>query len=273
MSSRQSAGSGSRPSSDSRLPAIDLIGASELFSSWPMTRIRRRHASRSCSRSGWLRSESASRSCGEPPWKKRVRRTSHRPAPPAKRQVLQRGRRLQRALQPQRLGRAADQIGVGEPQQPAAVAVHQHQPLLAVEREDRDVDFGHHGVQERRGFLRAQALAAERVGQRVDLEHHVLERIGAAAGAGTDGEVAFAQRREQIRDGLQRPRDMASRQHGATPIQIAATAMPAATRGRLPATAPRAGRAVASTTAGRSAGQRQRQHAAVVAEHRHGLQD
>ena len=47
MSSRQSSGGGSRASSDSRLPAIDLIGASELFNSWPMTRINRRQASRS----------------------------------------------------------------------------------------------------------------------------------------------------------------------------------------------------------------------------------
>ena len=34
------------------LPAIDLIGASELLISWPMTRIRRCHACRSSSRSG-----------------------------------------------------------------------------------------------------------------------------------------------------------------------------------------------------------------------------
>ena len=214
MSSRQSPGSGSRPSSDSRLPAIDLIGASELFSSWPMTRMSRRHASRSCSRSGWLRSESASRSCGDPPWKKRVRRTSQRPAPPANVRSCSVAGGLERALQPQGLGRAADQVGVGDAEQPGAIAVHEHQPLVAVEGEDGDVDLGHHGVQERRRFLRAEPLAAQRVGQRVDLEHHVLERIGAAAGPRADREVAFAQRRQQVGDGLQRPRHVAARQHG-----------------------------------------------------------
>src|SRR5664280_1219191 len=40
ISSRQSSGSGWRATIDSRLPAMDLIGVSELFSSWPSTRIR-----------------------------------------------------------------------------------------------------------------------------------------------------------------------------------------------------------------------------------------
>ena len=68
-SSRQSAGGGCRPTIVARLPAIDLIGASELFISWPMTRISRCHAWRSSSRSGWLRSDSTSSSCGRPPWR------------------------------------------------------------------------------------------------------------------------------------------------------------------------------------------------------------
>ena len=49
-----------RASIDSRLPAIDLIGASELLISWPMTRISRCHACRSSSRSGRLTSASTS---------------------------------------------------------------------------------------------------------------------------------------------------------------------------------------------------------------------
>ena len=184
-------------------------------------------------------------------------------------QVLERGRRLQRALQPQRLGRPADQVGVGKPQQTAAVAVHQHQASLPVERENRDVDFGHDGMEERGGFLCAQALAAERVGQRVDLEHHVFERIGAAAGAGTDGEVAFAQRREKIRDRLQRPRDMASRQHRARDPDRRHGDSGRDGGGCRP-------RHRAQVEQGEhdrrgSAGQRQRQHPAVVAEDRHGL--
>src|SRR6185369_1196330 len=51
MSSRQSGGSGSLPIKSARLPATDLIGASELLSSWPNTRNRRCQAVRSSSRS------------------------------------------------------------------------------------------------------------------------------------------------------------------------------------------------------------------------------
>ena len=50
MSSRQSSGNVSRASRVSRLPAIDLMGVSELFSSCPSTRTRRCQACNSCSR-------------------------------------------------------------------------------------------------------------------------------------------------------------------------------------------------------------------------------
>ena len=76
ISSLQSAGIASRANIDSRLPAIDLIGARELLISWPMTRISRCHACRSSSRSGRLTSESTSSWCGRPPWRNVVRRTS-----------------------------------------------------------------------------------------------------------------------------------------------------------------------------------------------------
>ena len=77
--SSRRAGAASRASIDSRLPAIDLIGASELLISWPMTRIRRCHAWRSSSRSGRLTSASTSSWCGRPPCRNVVRRTSQRP--------------------------------------------------------------------------------------------------------------------------------------------------------------------------------------------------
>ena len=82
MSSRQSSGGGFRFNRFSSEPAIDLIGPSELPSSWPMTRISRCQAWRSCSRSGRLTSDSTSRSCGSPPSRNVVRLTSHRPGPP-----------------------------------------------------------------------------------------------------------------------------------------------------------------------------------------------
>ena len=65
-SSLQSAGARIFRINVSRLPAIDLIGASELFISWPIPRTSRCHALRSSSRNVRLRSVSTSNSCGKP---------------------------------------------------------------------------------------------------------------------------------------------------------------------------------------------------------------
>ena len=86
-SSRQSGGGGSRRRRDSKLAASDLIGASELFISWPSTRTNRCQARRSSSRSVRLRSVSTSRSCGRPSSRNVLRRTPQRPEPPGKLRV------------------------------------------------------------------------------------------------------------------------------------------------------------------------------------------
>ena len=83
-SSRQSAGGGSRRSKVSRLPAIDLIGASELFISWPSTLTSRCQALRSSSRRVRLRSVRTRSSWGRPRSRKLLRRTPQRPVPPGK---------------------------------------------------------------------------------------------------------------------------------------------------------------------------------------------
>ena len=62
----------------SRLPAMDLMGASELESSWPRTRIRRFHAACSSSRRGRLTSASSSRVWGTPSWRNAALRSSQR---------------------------------------------------------------------------------------------------------------------------------------------------------------------------------------------------
>ncbi len=90
-SSRQSPGSGSRSSRFDRLPAIDLIGASELFSSWPSTRMSRCHAWRSSSRRGWLTSEITTSSCGRPPCRNALRLSAQRPVPPGNVAGMMRG--------------------------------------------------------------------------------------------------------------------------------------------------------------------------------------
>ena len=91
MSSRQSSGIGSCAAMLSRLPAIDLMGASELLSSWPSTRISRCHASRSCWRSGTLTSLNTTSVCGRPPCRNEPRRTSHWPLPPGNAMFSTRG--------------------------------------------------------------------------------------------------------------------------------------------------------------------------------------
>ena len=61
--------------------------------------------------------------------------------------------------------------------QPLAGAIHEPQFVLIVKGEDGDVDFAHHGPQQRRRLERAQPLVAQRVGKRVDLEQRLSERI------------------------------------------------------------------------------------------------
>ena len=48
---------------------------------------------------------------------------------------------------------------------------------------------------------------AQRLDERVDLDHHLAERIAAARAARADGEVPFAERGEQVRERLERQDD------------------------------------------------------------------
>ena len=79
------------------------------------------------------------------------------------------------------VGGPAHQLLGGTAEQPLAGAVHQPQPVLLVEGEHRHVDLGHHRPQQRRGLERAEPLVAQRVGERVDLEQRLAERIVARA--------------------------------------------------------------------------------------------
>ena len=191
-----------------RLPAIDLIGASELFISWPMTRIRRCHACRSSSRSGWLRSDSTSSSCGRPPCRNWLRRISQRPTPPGNAVLMTRGASpVRQSSRPISSASRPSSRSAGWLSSRAPGAVDELQLLLLVEGEHRDVDLRHHLAQQRRRLERVEALVAQRLDQRVDLDHHLAERIAAARAAGADGEVPLAERREQVRQRLQRQDD------------------------------------------------------------------
>ncbi len=95
----------------------------------------------------------------------------------------------------------------GRPEQPLAGVVHQLQAAPLVEGEDGDVELGHDLAQQGGRFERVEALPAQHLGERVDLGVQVVERIGAARAAGPDREVAFAKRREQVGNRLQRHDD------------------------------------------------------------------
>ena len=207
------AGGGSRASSVSRLPAIDLIGASELLSSWPSTRIRRCQAWRSSSRSARLTSVSTSSCVRQAALAEAcVRRTSQRPAPPGNadvddaRRLARRGTARGRARRRSRPSSCSD----GAAEQALAGAVHEPQRGARVEGEDGDVDLLHHRAQQRGRLERAEPLLAQRLGERVHLARAPAPSASSRRPARrADREVPLAQRGEQVRERLQRPRDRA----------------------------------------------------------------
>ena len=199
---------------------MDLIGASELLISWPMTRISRCHAWRSSSRSERLTSVMTSSSSGMPPWRKWPLRTSQRPVPPGNVRLALVGPLIVRhCASPSSSAVLPSSRSIGPGQQPLAGAVDDAQPPLGIEGEDRDGNLLHHRAQQRRGFERTQALLAQRVGQRVHLEEHFAERVVAPLTAGADREVLFAQGRQQVRQRLERVDDAVAQRHRDAPPQ------------------------------------------------------
>ncbi len=167
-----SGGGGSRCSSASSDPAIDLIGPSELPSSWPMTRIRRCQAWRSSSRSGRLTSDSTSRSWRWPPRRNVVRRTSQRPTPPRHGEIDDRAapRRTSRS-RPAPPAVRPSSCSAARPSSRSPVRLTRRRRCSGSKAKHRDVDLLHHRAQQRRRLDRAQPLLVQRLGQRVDLGH------------------------------------------------------------------------------------------------------
>ena len=106
---------------------------------------------------------------------------------------------LARLAREQPLRRLAEQAGAG--------TVDELEDVMLVESEHRDFDLGHDLAQQGRRFERVEPLMAERLDQRVDLDHDLAERIAAARAAGPNREVTLAQRGEQVRERLQRQDD------------------------------------------------------------------
>ena len=220
---------------------MERIGASELLSSWPITRIRRCQAWRSSSRSARLTSASTRAACGRPRWRKLVRRMSKRPAAPANAASAVRvASPVRNGARPSASAPRPTSRSAGRPEQALARAVEQLQLGAGVEREHRDVDLLHHLAQERRGLERAQPLLAQHLGERVDLDERLAQRVVAAPDARAEREVLLAQRPQQVRQRLQRPRH---RPRARRPRRRATTRRPASRASSACAAAGRCARA------------------------------
>ncbi len=105
---------------------------------------------------------------------------------------------------------------VGTIEKTIAGTVHQFQPVVAVEREHRDIDFFHHGAKKRGGFQGAQTLFPQRLAERIDLDHHFAHGVVGAGTASTQGEIFFAHGGEEIGKRLKRENDAVAKSHGET---------------------------------------------------------
>ena len=204
MSSSQSSGRGLRVSRRSMLPARDLMGASELFISWPSTRIRRCQAWRSSSRSARLTSDSTRRRLGQSALAEAAAPRLEASHPSGQAHLEHPGLvGGDPVFEAQLAGGAAEELLRGSAQEALAGAVGQAQAMLAVEGEHGDVDLLHHLAQQRGGLERSQPLRAQGVGEGVDLEHRLAEGVVRTWAARAEAEVLLAERRQEVRERLQ----------------------------------------------------------------------
>ena len=92
-------------------------------------------------------------------------------------------------------------------EKPRPCPIDELQLLALVEGEDRDVDLRHDLAQQGRGFERVEPLVPQRLDERVHFDHDLAERISPVRAARADREIAFAERREQVRQRLQGEHD------------------------------------------------------------------
>ena len=107
----------------------------------------------------------------------------------------------------QLLGAASEQPLRRLAQKPRPGAVDELQLVFLVEREHRHVDLRHHLPQQRRRLEGVQPLMAQRLDERVHLDHHLAERVAAARAAGPDGKIPLAEGRQQVGESLERQHD------------------------------------------------------------------
>ena len=87
-------------------------------------------------------------------------------------------------------------------------AVHQAQRMLGIEGKNGHIDFVHHAAQQRGRFDGLNALLSKNVGEGVDFQRQLAQRIVGIGFARAKGIVLFAQRTHYVRQSLQRPYDL-----------------------------------------------------------------
>ncbi len=215
ISSCQSGARSLRPSMPPRFSATDLIGASELLSSWPSTRISRCHAWRSSSRSARLRSLMTQHLIGQAGFSKTAAMNF-----PAARFARERGLHDARRFAAQAIGqpqvrRACGREGASAgPIQDAfarAVDAGAGEPSPSKAKHG-DIDFLHHLAQKRRRFQSAQPLLPQGLAERVYFAQHFAERVtrGSRRAPGSRSRLRAAPRAGWKAYAAERPRGSAA---------------------------------------------------------------
>ena len=98
-----------------------------------------------------------------------------------------------------------------------ARGIYQSKHSVRVKGEQRSIDFFHHAPQKRSRFNGADALIREQIGQGVDFKRKLPDRVTGGRSAGSKGIVFLAQRRNHVRQCLQRTHDLLVQCRGQRP--------------------------------------------------------
>ena len=192
---------------------MDLIGARELLSSCPRTRMRRCQALRSSSRRARLTSERTIRVWGTPFWRKELRRTCQRALGLLKcdQGLALRG---EAGPEPDFLRGAAQKSHRGLLQQALAGGIDKPQNVTGIESKQRDIDLFDHAAQQSGGFDGLNAAFRQQIGEGVDFERKLAEHVIRHCAAGAKRIVFLTQRGHHVGEGLQRARDLLVQRQG-----------------------------------------------------------
>src|SRR5579885_3136624 len=101
------------------------------------------------------------------------------------------------------LGGEAEKLLFRAAEESLAGAIYKAELKVVIESEDGEIDFFHHGAEERRGFEGAETLRTQRFAEGVHFDHD----FAAGGAAAADGEILLAHGGENVGKSLQREDD------------------------------------------------------------------